>query len=198
MPASFKNAGGKPALRVFREGLVDHAAPDVADQDVAFLDAGGFPRRHHQGVSDPLQQPAAIAAEQAQGHHAHLVRLLDSREDVAAVAAGGDGDQQVARARQRLDLAGEHPFIAEVVADGGERRGIGGQGDGGQGAAIGLETADHFGGDVLRVGGAAAIAAEKDAIAVAQAGDELRAEFLNAGFPRAQRVDRLQMGVEDG
>ena len=63
---------------------------------------------------------------------------------------------------RRSDLAGEDLGIAEVVAGGGERGRVGGEGDRRQAGPGGLEAHGELGRDVLGVGGAAAVAAEEE------------------------------------
>src|SRR5690606_30522730 len=77
-------------------------------------------------------------------------------------ARGRDADQHVARPAERLDLAGEDLRIAEVVAGGGQGRGVGGEGDRRQAAPRRLETHGELGRDMLGVRRAAAVAAEEN------------------------------------
>lgn len=65
-------------------------------------------------------------------------------------------------------LACEDFFVTEIVADSRQCRSVGGQRDRGPRAALFFITTYEFRGDVLGVGRAAAVAAEKDLTA----GDE--------------------------
>ena len=65
-------------------------------------------------------------------------------------------------------LLGEHLVEGIVVGDGGEDGAIHRQGDGGQFPPFGFEAADQFGGEVLGVGGRAAVAAGQDLAAIDQ------------------------------
>src|SRR5262249_50952131 len=56
-------------------------------------------------------------------------------------------------------LAREHTLVAIVVADRGEERGVRGQRDRRQRLSLVAEAADELGGKVLRIRGAAAVAA---------------------------------------
>ena len=119
-------------------------------------------------------------------------------EQVRALAAGAVQHQQVARAAERLDLPGEDLLEAEVVARRGEHRGVGGERDRGErGAAVGV--AHHvLGREVLRVGRAAAVAAEEQrpalrrivARSAARPTRDLRAP--GPALPSAQRGQRLE------
>jgi len=91
----------------------------MADEDVAFLDARGFAYWHPHLVVDQAAQFATVAAEQAERGDAHVSRLFHGGDDVAAVAAGGNADQQIAGTRQGFDLAREHALITEIVGDAG-------------------------------------------------------------------------------
>ena len=83
-------------------------------------------------------------------------------------------DEHVALAAERANLPLEHLLEAVVVADRGQRRGVGGERDGGERRAVVDEASDEFGGDVLGVGGAAAVAGEQDlAAAFERRGDPL-------------------------
>ena len=55
---------------------------------------------------------------------------LEGLDAVAAVAAGGDGEEDVAGLAEGFDLALEDVVEGVVVADGGENAGVGGEGDG--------------------------------------------------------------------
>ena len=63
---------------------------------------------------------------------------------------------------------------AEIVAGGGERRGVGGQRERGDGGAVGLVADGQFGREMLGVGGAAAIAEEHQLAAAADRFDASR------------------------
>ena len=67
-----------------------------------------------------------------------------------------------------VDLARKQLLVAVVVADRGQDRGIGGQRKGGQPRAIVSEAADEFAREVLRIGGAAAVAGEQQLVAAAK------------------------------
>ena len=63
---------------------------------------------------------------------------------------------------------------------------------------MGLETTDHFSRDMLRIRRAAAIAAQENSVAGAQAGHQHFTEFPNRGFLCTKHPDGFQMGVECG
>ena len=105
---------------------------------------------------------AAVAAGETGGDQPDFAGGDQGSAHVWRMAGGGEADQHVARPAQRLDLAGEDPDKAEVVACRSQGRAVGGEGDRRQAAARRLVADREFGGDMLGVGGAAAIAAEEE------------------------------------
>ena len=135
----------------------------MADEDVDFLDARGLVVGDDQAmVGEALGGDAAtVAAGEAGSDEAAGTRRLQGLEDVRRIAGGGQSDQHVAGAAEGLDLAGEDAEEPEIIGGGGQRRGVGGQRDRRQSAAVALEADGELRRDVLAVGGAAAIAAEE-------------------------------------
>ena len=84
------------------------------------------------------------------------------------MAGCAEREQQITGLAKRLQLACENRIEAVVVADGGQRRGVGGQGDPGEPAAFAFEPACQFSGEMLGVGCRAAIAAGEHASTPAQ------------------------------
>lgn len=165
---------------------------------MGFLDAGRDVGGHLDAQVADSGHLTAAAAGESDGDRAAGFGRLQGFEDVGAVAGGRKADDDVARPGQRLDLAGEHGVEAVVVADSREDGGVGGEGDGRQAAALLLEAADEFGGQVLAVGGAAAVAHEEDAVAVLHRPGEDGAQLHDVIERAAARgVDRLLMLSED-
>ena len=71
-------------------------------------------------------------------------------------------DQNVARLCESCQLAREHLFVTEIVADRGQGGRVGGQRDGGPGTTLLFVTADEFGSDVLRIRRAATISTQQN------------------------------------
>ena len=161
---------------------------DVADEDMAFLDARGVFGRHvEQDVGIFLHQAAGLA-----GHgddlHAHLLSHLESLEDILGIAGGGDAHDDVAGLGSAAQEAREDEVVAVVVAHGGEVGGVAVEGLGVEGRAVEVEASGEFGGEVLRVGGTATVAAEMDLAAAAQR----RCDHLRRAFNAAQKVMVVQ------
>ena len=94
--------------------------------------------------------------------------MLQRRENVRQSGRRSTAPADVAAPAEAFDLAGEYLFEAVIIADRRQRRGVGGQRDRGISRPVLLVAADDFGGDVLGVGGAAAIADEQKLVACAQ------------------------------
>ena len=117
------------------------------------------------------RQLAARRAGEADHRHPLGLRRGDGGQDVGRAAGGGQREQHVARGAQRLDLAGEDAVVAIVVADRGQDRAVGGQRDRRQAGPVVVEAGDQLAGPVLRIRGAAAIAAEQQLVAGPEGGD---------------------------
>lgn len=142
--------------------MVKAVAQHVQKHNVNFLNPHGAIVRHAEvdvfGLKN-LVEIAATFAAQSNDRHAAILSDLNGSDHVGRVAAGGDGNQQVALLTQRRDLAGEDIIVAVVVADGGQNRCVSGQRNAGQGKALALKATDQFGDEVLRIGGRAAVTA---------------------------------------
>ena len=110
-------------------------------------------------------------------------------------------DEHVALAAERANLPLEHLLEAVVVADRGQRRGVGGERDRGQRRAVVDEASDEFRGDVLGVGGAAAVAGEQHLAAALQRGRDALGDGDGRGDEFAVgrgALDRLLRAAEMG
>jgi len=103
---------------------------------------------------------AAVAAGQSRGAEAELARRLERADHVWAPPGGADTDGEIAWPPERPQLAREDLIESEVVADRGERGGVGGERDRGNGRAVADVAHGELGREVLRVRGTAAIAEE--------------------------------------
>ena len=153
-----------------------------------------------QEVIDARRQRAALAAGDADGDDAAGAARVDGAQDVGCVAAGRDREGDVAAAGERFDLLAEHLLVAEVVGDAGQRRAVRGQGDRRQRRAVEQVAVGELGRQVLRVGGAAAVAEEEQRATVAEGGDRdvdhprqgvgMACDELALGFGRWRRRSR--------
>src|SRR5258706_11427176 len=79
-----------------------------------------------------------------------LVRSFHRAQDIARVAGGGDAEQHVARLADAADLFGEYLIEVIVVADRGERRGVGRERHRRERRALALVAAGELGGGGVR------------------------------------------------
>jgi hypothetical protein len=82
---------------------------------------------------DNRLRAAAVHAEEADRHHAHLLRHLERADHVRAVSAPGDDDENVLRMRERLELLREDLVVTDVVRDRRRERDVVTEADGAHG-----------------------------------------------------------------
>jgi hypothetical protein len=87
-------------------------------------------RRRWKSFGEQLGHLAAVV-RQCDDRHVAFVRGLDRFQHAGRIAAGGDGNKDVAVHAQGAHLLGEDLVVVVIVGDGGEHRGVGGQRDGG-------------------------------------------------------------------
>ena len=140
--------------------LLDQSADDVADGDVSFLNALGILGGN---IDEEIHAGGEFASALA-GHPDYErptgTAGFGAANYIGALAAGGNRDNDVAGVDERLDLARIDSFEAEIIRGSGEDGSIRGEGNRWKTDAIPMEANDKFGGEVLCVGGAAAIAEE--------------------------------------
>lgn len=133
----------------------------MADHDMGLLDTCGICRWHDNGRLRMSPAETAVAAGQAHGVNALRLGLVKCRQDIDGGTRGGQADKDIARAPQCFHLAGKYPCKSKIVGGCGQGRGIGGQGDGRESLAVFFKADGEFGGDMLTICSAAAIAAKK-------------------------------------
>ena len=134
---------------------------------MAFLDTGGVGGGDVQQDIRKFLHFAAGFASEGYGVHPYLLGRLENVEDVSGVAGGGDAHDDVPVFGGAAQEAGEGEVVAEVVGGGGEVGAVAVECLGVEGRAVEVEASRQFCGEVLCVGGAAAIAAEVDLSAAA-------------------------------
>ena len=118
--------------------------------------------------------PSAALAGHRDDAHLAIVRGVDRSDDVGRIARRRDREQHVARRAERAHLLREYLLVRVVVRDRREHRRVGGKRNRRNLRPLALEAADHFGGEMLRVGRGSAVAAGEDLAVAEQAlGDEL-------------------------
>ena len=109
----------------------------------------------------PRSNDASIAPGQTGGHNAEFARHLKRGDNIRRITRRCQSNQQIALPAKGRDLTGKNRIEAEIVARGGQSRGIGGQRDGRKGSPFCFETHGQFRCNVLTVGRAAAISAKE-------------------------------------
>jgi hypothetical protein len=104
-----------------------------------------------------------------------------SAQHVLGIAAGGEGEEDVAAPGHATELAREHVGELVVVGNRGDGRDVVAQAHGAQGVALALVAAHQLGGEVLRFRGAPAVAARPHRAARAQCRDAHRRRLLHGG-----------------
>lgn len=181
----------------------DQFADDMADHDVALLDARGVLGGHiQQRVGIVFHRTAGLAG-QGDDFHSHLFGHLKSVEDVFGVAGSGDAHDDITGFGSAAQQAREDEVVAVVVAHRGKVGGVAVEGFGVERWPVEVETAGEFRGKVLRVCRAAAVATEMDFAAIAQrSGDHVcclldAAEEFGVVQNRLFRGDGLFDGLGD-
>ena len=153
----------------------------MTEQDVALLNARSIVRRHAQTNINNGFEFASGTPGEGGGVHAHFPGEGDSMKHVGGIAAGGNGNGNVAGATEGFNLPGEDAAEAVIIGDGGDGGKIRGQGKRGKSGAIKGEAANEFRGDVLGVRGAAAITEEENLVAALEGMDQGSGELGEAG-----------------
>ena len=139
---------------------------------MGFLPGGSARGGHDQFHLGQTLGGAAAFAEEGQGGDTLGLRLLQRRQDVRGVAAGGENHEEIAGPAQAGDLAREDLIETEIVADAGDERAVRRQRDRRQRlAGLGV-AADEFGRQMRRFGGAAAIAGAENFTPAAQSSED--------------------------
>src|SRR5262245_8991232 len=167
--------------------------------EMQLLDARRIVGGNHEAcVRQGFELAATLAKERDDGD-APRPCCLGGPYDVRALTAGGVHDEQVAGVSERFDLAREHFIEAHVVGARRQQRCVGGQRDRAHRRPIALVTNHVFRRQVLRVGGAAAVAhkeqrpaaAPRRLVALRDGGDCLGLLRGDPAGKRCQAVERL-------
>jgi hypothetical protein len=141
----------------------------MSGQDMSFLDARSFVAGDADAVIDNSAQLAAGSAGKAHGDKFLLAGHVDGAQNVWRVSAGADGEGNVVASPNSVDLAGEDIVKGIIVAHGGQDRRIGCESPTGEAGTLTQKPSAEFRGQVLGVGGAAAVPEEQDLVSGTQA-----------------------------
>src|SRR5271157_119159 len=174
-------------------GKLHPLTQNVSQKNVALLDARGIAGAYAQAHVGETRHPATALPGHGHGEGAEVARSLQGGANVAALSRGRNADHDVSRSAQRLQLAVEHFAEATVVGDGGQNGSIGGESDGWQRPAIVPETSHKFGGQMLCVRGAAAVAAPQNLVALQQTVGHANGGALQGILLRVKLTDNGEM-----
>ncbi len=99
-----------------------------------------------------------------------MTRDFDSLDDVWRAPAGAYANGDISGTAERANLAREDLLETVVIPDGGESRAVRGESDRRQSFAIARETANEFGGNVLRIRRAAPVSEEQELVSARESG----------------------------
>jgi len=115
------------------------------------------------------KQISAAPPGEGDDRAAALARGLRGVEDVPGIAAGADRHQYIFGARQGVDLSGKDLFESEIVGHCRESGRVAGKDDRRKSLARLTISAYEFSHKMLRVGGAASVAAGQDLVPAGKA-----------------------------
>src|SRR5699024_8903156 len=146
----------------------------MQQHNVYFLNAHGAIMRHTQvdvGVGKQGCHFATPLSADGNDGHVAVVSSLYGAGHVGWIATGRNGDQDITRLAQGLDLAFEYGRITVIVANRGKDGSIGVKRKPGQWQTLAFETANKLGNEVLGISGGPSIATGQYAPVVGQGGD---------------------------
>ena len=145
----------------------DQLADQVFNRKVTLLNVLGGPMRHGDGGFTEFEHSAALAHESDAGHP-NFLGLLDRQDNIFRISAGTDGEEDVFRLSESLNLASKDSVVSVVVRVGGEKRAVSRERKGRKAGsfASGVQSAREFRRHMLTVGGAAPVSAEQELAAL--------------------------------
>ncbi len=173
--------------------FIDDFAHKVADCHMTFLNLCGFRTRDDETKGTGGGEFRAPRAGEPHCGHPAGPRRFYRTKDISRLAACSQGDQQVARLTQSLNLSRKHVLKAEIIADRCQVGAVRCEGDGWQRDTVAAEPAYEFRGDMLGVTRAAAIAAKQELVSGEECGHHRLGDSRNLG-----PVARCQRGSKHG
>ena len=141
----------------------------MADWGVDLLDAGGVVGGDDDFVVTAALGFSTVFPAEENGGDADFFCRLEGADDIGAIAAGGEADEDIAGFGESLDAAGENMFVAVVVTNAGDGGGVSVETNGGECAALAVVTPNEFFRQVHRIRGAAAVSAGEEFSALDEA-----------------------------
>ncbi len=124
---------------------------------------------------------STAVTREADAGEAFILGRCQSVYNGHAVAGSGNGYQNIAAVAERQYLLGEHLLVTKVVGNGRQDGGIGGKGNGREGGAVEKEAVDELGCQMLAVGCAATVAAEKEFVPLGKAKRDAQGKVCDGG-----------------
>jgi len=176
------------------ENSIDHFAPEMTNGDMGFLDTSST-----LGGDDNCQ--IATGSQWLAGDARQSDRLATNGpgafccpDNVFRLTAGANRNQKIAGGGQRFDLPRENLFVPEIIADSSQGGSVCGEGNRGKRAPRLFIASHQLGGNVLRIGGTAAIPAKQDLLSgLERLADEATGLFDLAELGVDQNLDGSQM-----
>ena len=158
--------------------LLQDLAENMSCQNVRLLDTGRVRRGHLKQKVSRRSDLASAFARKGYRHCANFSRGFKGQEDVSTVSRSRDGYDNIALACERLDLTLKDMLVAVVVACGGQDGRVGGESNRGDAGAIKAKTNYQLAVQMLRIRGAAAVAAPQYLAAHADGEDHLGCDLI--------------------
>ena len=159
-----------------------------------FLNARGRVAPHEELDLRPAFGGSAVAAEERDGRQAAGLSLLQRAQDIFRIAAGCDGDEDVAGLTKAGDLAGEDLVVAVIVADRAHEAPTLGEVKRRIGAPIGREATAELGREIGAVRRAPAVAADEKLFSRREAVDHR----VNRASDRGGKLLKILQGRTGG
>jgi len=137
----------------------------MTNRDVRFLNTGSPFGWHYNGKITVGSQRFARAAGQGDCPASYRSGLIRGLHDAGRLSTGTDADQHIAGDGKSGHLSRKNFVVAVIVAQGRQGGSISCQRNRWKSTSLFFVPADEFRGNVLRIGGAAAISAKQNLLA---------------------------------
>ena len=154
--------------------------PLVENDGVDFLNPSRGLTGHDNLVITGLLGFATVLSGQQDGFYPQFLCLLEGGEHVRAVAARAEADEDVAWFAECPNLTCKDLIVTIVVGDTSERRDVRVEANGREWRTINEITSNQFLRQMEGIGGASAIAAAEQLVAISEAGNDRAARQGNA------------------
>src|SRR5262249_42528892 len=150
----------------WKQAAFHQAANCMRRNNMDLLNEGGVDCwRREAVVAERLHDAVRGVSGEADRRKPALARGLQSRNHIRRPARRRNRDEYIARSSQSAHMPFKGAIKSIIVADRGEDRTVGRERDGWQRIAVKIQPRQQFTGNVLSVGGAAAIAGDQQFVA---------------------------------